>query len=107
MASSTAFTVSIQEPLTQSSLDRLREALGLEPEGRLTDDWDAEFGYKDLKGDGADATEVTLCRADGRPWFLDVTYPDGNPPSDAELAQWRTELIEGIRAAGLTPVPSE
>lgn len=102
-----AITVRIVEPLDQEGIDRLVDALGLDSRGSLDDDWDYEFGSKDLKGEGAAATEVILWRNDEQPWHLEVTHPEDETPTAEELAGWRKEIIDGIKTAGLTPVPSE
>lgn len=100
-----ALKIDILETLDQESLDRLRRVLDLTPRGRLSDDWDYKFGYRVLEGDGAEATDAVLWRADGSPWHIEISYSAGNRPSGAELAKWRKEIIDGIKAAGLTPSP--
>ncbi|WP_433678808.1 hypothetical protein [Nocardia sp. CA-119907] len=96
------FSVYIAEAVDQQSLDRLRSTLGLTRSGRLTDDWDYNFGERALKGSGIETTWLTLWRADEAPWYLAVSQPEDEPPSEPELAAWRREVIEGIHKAGLT-----
>lgn len=105
MSSSVAPTVSIVEPVDASSLARIREVLNLKPHGRLTDDWDYEFGYRYLReSEGASSPRMALWRADGQPWYIAVSHPVAEP-SAQEVEQWRQEIIDGIKAAGLTPEP--
>lgn len=101
-----ALKIRLVEALDEQSLDRLVDALNLDGGGRLDDDWDYEFGSRVLKGTGIELTEIVLWRADEAPWFVKVSHPENQPPTDEELAGWRKEIIEGIKAAGLTPNPS-
>lgn len=105
MSSSVAPTVNIVEPVDAASLARVRQALRLKPHGRLTDDWDYEFGYRYLReNEGASSPRMALWRADDRPWYIAVSHP-GAEPSAEEVEQWRQEIIDGIKTAGLTPDP--
>jgi hypothetical protein len=101
--------IDIVEPLDEQSVERLQATLGLDDTsaGRLDDDWDYEFGTRVLKGSGIELTEIVLWRADDDPWYVKISYPETQPPTAEELAIWRKEIIDGIKAAGLTPDPSE
>jgi hypothetical protein len=106
MAKKSAFRVSIVGEIDQPILDDLRDRLALTRAGRLTDDWDSMFGYRHLKGVGTTAVDLRLYRPDGHPWYVTVSHPTDEVPSGEEIAQWRREIIEGIKAAGLTPDPT-
>lgn len=109
MAIKVAFSIDITEPLDEQSVERLQDALGLDDTnaGRLDDDWDYDFGVRRLKGTGIELTELVLWRADDHPWHVQLTYAESETPTAEELAGWRKEIIDGIKAAGLTPDPSE
>jgi hypothetical protein len=107
MASKVTFSIDIVESLDEQKLERLEETLGLQWGGRLDDDWDYEFGSRRLKDSAGQVTEVALWRADDEPWYVQVTHPEAHPPDAEEIAGWRKEIIDGIKAAGLTPDPSE
>ncbi|MFD3705579.1 hypothetical protein ACFWUP_20760 [Nocardia sp. NPDC058658] len=97
-----AYEITINEPLDLARLTLLRKTLGLRACGRMDDDWDYKFGYKDLKGDGIQAVELTLWRADDAPWHLTVSYSTDNIPTSEELAWWQARIITGVEAAGLS-----
>ncbi|RDI43583.1 hypothetical protein [Nocardia mexicana] len=100
-----AFRIRIRENVDQCGLDRLRTALGLRACGRLSDDWDAEFGSRTLADTGVGSTWLTLSRTDEQRWYLRVSYPEDRPPASADVADWRREVTDGIHQAGLTPEP--
>jgi hypothetical protein len=91
--------IDIDGDIDQSGLDRLRTHLNLKKQGRLTDDWDQEFGYRIIQHAGGQRINIGLSRELDRSWLVDASASDPNVSSD-ELALLRAELIEGITASG-------
>jgi hypothetical protein len=91
--------IDIHGDVDQSGLDRLRAHLNLKKQGRLTDDWDQEFGYRIIQSGGGQRINIGLFRQFDGSWVVDASTSAPTISSD-ELALLRAELIEGIRAAG-------
>jgi hypothetical protein len=91
--------IDIDSDVDQSGLDRLRTHLNLKKYGRLTDDWDQQFGYRSSEQASGQRIKIGLYRNDDGSWEVHVSSsaPD---ISSSELALLRAELIEGITAAG-------
>jgi hypothetical protein len=91
--------IDIDGTVDQSGLERLRTHLNLKGRGRLTDDWDQEFGYRTEEA-SAQRTNIVLFRNFDESWKVSVHATGQQEPSNDELALLRNELVEGITAAG-------
>jgi hypothetical protein len=91
--------VDIRGEVDQSGLDRLRTHIKLTKRGRLTDDWDQEFGYRIVDTPSGQRFNVGLFREFDGSWLVDASASSANVDSN-ELSLLRTELVEGITAAG-------
>ncbi|MHA3023887.1 hypothetical protein ACXPWS_26900 [Mycobacterium sp. BMJ-28] len=92
--------IDIHGDVDQSGLDRLRASLGLHKQGRLSDDWDQEFGYRidDSPGDGHFNTG--LLRQFDNSWNLQILSTSQFPSGSAELEKIGDELVRAVEAAG-------
>jgi hypothetical protein len=97
----TSYVALFYGEVTEQSLQTLRSRLDLRARGRLDDDWDMEFGYRDLRNQPPDRMSLTLWRTNDSKWKISVDY-QGDPPPPRVVAQVRAEVTEAIRAAGLT-----
>lgn len=95
--------IDIDGAVDQAGLDRLRAHLKLTKRGRLTDDWDQTFGHRMIKRTAEQYTNIHLFRNDDGSWELSVTDTERRDPNDAAMASLRTELINGLIAAGYQP----
>jgi hypothetical protein len=91
--------IDIRGEVDPSGLDRLRTHIHLTKRGRLTDDWDQEFGYRIIDISNGQRINIGLFRESDGSWLVDASASSPNIDSDA-LTQLRTELVEGIAAAG-------
>jgi hypothetical protein len=91
--------IDIRGNVDQSSLERLRTRLSLKKQGRLSDDWDQEFGYRSIQSASGQRINIGLFREFDESWVVDVSASAPNISSE-ELALLRAELLEGITAAG-------
>jgi hypothetical protein len=87
-------------PTDQSTLDQLREALRLKPEGRPSDAWDEYFGRRVT--DNADGqVKIQLVRDNERPgWNIDLYVEDWPARSTSPVTE--SEINAAIVACGLT-----
>jgi hypothetical protein len=92
--------IDIDGDIDQSGLERLRAHLNLEEQGRLSDDWDQEFGYRIIQPEGEQQTDIGLFRNFDGSWKIQVLASRQPDPSSDELALLRAELVNGITAAG-------
>jgi hypothetical protein len=92
--------IDIRGSVDQSGLDRLRDHLDLHKYGRLTDDWDEQFGYRKIERPDGNYTKIVLYRNFEGAWGLEVMDTETVNLSAEETAQLCSELIEGITAAG-------
>jgi hypothetical protein len=92
--------IDIDGDVDQPGLERLRTHLNLKKQGRLTDDWDQEFGYRVIEAANGQRTDVGLWREFDESWKVSVLATSQPDPTNDELAPLRTELVEGITAAG-------
>lgn len=97
-----ALVIDIRGDVDQRGLDSLRTRLNLIKQGRLTDDWDQEFGYRVIQSDSGQCFNIGLFREFDGSWVVSASASTLNISSD-ELAPLRAELIEGITAAGYEP----
>lgn len=91
--------VDIRGEVDQSGLDRLRTHIRLTKRGRLTDDWDQEFGYRIIDTPSGQRINVGLFRQFDGSWLVDASASSPSIDSN-ELTLLRSELVEGITAAG-------
>jgi hypothetical protein len=97
MPMSIALTVRFRGEMTQATLLRLREQLGLKRQGRLTDAEDAAFGYRYLQHDELNWIDLDLWRQDDTHWSFLLTYlkePPAREVVEQELAGIRAALAE-------------
>jgi hypothetical protein len=92
--------IDIDGTVDQPGLERLRTHLNLKSHGRLTDDWDQKFGSRDIQPVSGQATSITLFRNVDATWKVQVSDTREDIPNTDELAMLRTELVQGITAAG-------
>jgi hypothetical protein len=92
--------VDIDGDVDQSGLERLRTHLNLKKQGRLTDDWDEEFGYRIIEDASGQRINIGLFRNFDGSWKISVLATSQPDPSNDELAPLRAELVEGVTAAG-------
>jgi|SRR5882757_3124546 len=91
--------IDIDGGIDQSGLERLRTHLNLKKQGRLTDDWDQEFGYRTIEAASGQRTKIGLFRESDGSWLVDASA-SGSDVSNDEIALLRAELVQGIAAAG-------
>jgi hypothetical protein len=92
--------IDIHGEVDQSSLERLRTHLDLKKQGRLSDDWDQEFGYRKIERSTGQYTKIGLFRNFDGSWKVQVLDTEKLDPKADELALLRGELVEEIEAAG-------
>ena len=92
--------IDIDGTVDQTGLERLRTHLNLKGRGRLTDDWDQEFGYLTVEEASGQRTKIVLYRNFDESWKVSVHATGQQEPSTDELSRLRAELVEGITAAG-------
>ena len=90
-------------------LATVRERLGLRTGGRLSDDWDADFGHRDL---GAEPNRIwlDLYRDDDTHWTVDLAY-EAEPLPAEEQERLRQQVLElaaevGLEVTGQFPAPA-
>lgn len=86
-----------------AELDELRASLGMASRGRLSDDWDAEFGRRELCPRDSGWVYLVLYRDLDREgwWEVDLDY-ERTPLPAAEVGEWEKKITSAITAAGLT-----
>src|SRR5262245_41254623 len=95
-----AWQVSLSGQVTDDVLTTLRDQLGLVARGRLTDDWDEEFGYRRFTV-GDTPAEIILWRRDsGASWVVELAFVDAEPPEHA-VAPLLAQIDRAAAAAGL------
>jgi hypothetical protein len=92
--------IDIRGDVDQSGLDRLRTHLNLKKFGRLTDDWDQQFGYRKIERASGQYTKIVLYREFDGSWQVQVIDTEKLDPDAHEFALLRGELVDGIGAAG-------
>ena len=91
--------IDIDGVVDQTGLERLRTHLDLKKFGRLTDDWDQQFGYRKIERADGQYTKIVLYREFDGSWLVDAS-DSGSDVSTEEIALLRAELVRGIAAAG-------
>lgn len=94
--------IDIDGTVDQAGLDQLRTHLNLTKRGRLTDDWDQEFGYRKIERSAGQYLMIDLFRNFDESWKISVSDTDERDPNDPELTALRAKLLDGISAAGFT-----
>lgn len=92
--------IDIDGDVDRSGLERLRAHLNLKKQGRLTDDWDQEFGNRASEEANGQRTDIGLWREFDGTWKVSVFATSQPGPGSDKLVPLRTELVEGITAAG-------
>jgi hypothetical protein len=64
--------IDIHGDVDQTGLNRLRTHLDLKKQGRLTDDWDQQFGYRKIERPGGQYTKIVLYRDFDGSWEVQV-----------------------------------
>lgn len=95
----TVLVIDIDGDVDQSGLDRLRDHLNLEKFGRLTDDWDQQFGYRKIERANGQYTKIGLYREFDGSWLVDAAASSSDVSTEA-IALLGAELVRGIAAAG-------
>ncbi|MHC9292582.1 hypothetical protein ACRCUN_08930 [Mycobacterium sp. LTG2003] len=103
MATNLVLVIDIHGTVDQSGLERLRSHLRLKKQGRLSDDYDQEFGYRVIETSVGQRINVGLFRQFDGSWVLDASTSAADIGPE-ELSRLRAELVEGIAAAGYEAV---
>ena len=78
--------IDIDGDVDQAGLERLRTHLNLKKQGRLSDDWDEEFGYRIVEEASGQRINIGLFRISNESWKISVlttSQPDpGSRRSD-------------------------
>lgn len=82
-------------------LSAFREDVGLTRRGRLDDEWDQEFGRRELRPKEMGKAELTLWRYADDDWMISLTYERDPLPAD-EAAEIRQTILAAAARAGLT-----
>ncbi|WP_406474510.1 hypothetical protein [Streptomyces sp. NBC_01615] len=82
-------------------LSRFREQVGLNPRGRLSDDWDQEFGQRELRPKEQGQVMLKLWRYEDDDWMIALTYEQDPLPAD-EADGLRQNILDAATAVGLT-----
>lgn len=93
------FTGDVGDP----ELGTLRASLGMGSRGRLSDDWDDEFGRRELSPRDSGWVYLILTRdLEREGWWKVALKFEKEPLPVAEVSAWEQKIIGAIRAAGLT-----
>ncbi|MET9341778.1 hypothetical protein [Nonomuraea sp. NPDC003804] len=93
-------SISISGPLGDH-LDTFRELLALDKRGRLSDDWDQEFGSRILQSRESGWIRLDLSRYEDDKWGIRLTYERDPLPAD-EVEELRRQILEAAAAVGVT-----
>jgi hypothetical protein len=80
-------------------LEIVRERLGLTKSGRLSDDWDANFGHRDLAKE-PNRIWLDLYRDDDTSWNVTLTYEVDPLPAD-QVETLRRQILDAAAAVGV------
>ena len=92
--------IDIHGEIDQSGLERLRSSLDLAQQGRLTDDWDQEFGHRRIDTANGTRFRIGLLRNFDGSWKIQVVESIRSETVSDEFAQLRKRLLDGIKSAG-------
>lgn len=85
----------------RGGLSEFRDRVGLTPRGRVDDDWDEEFGRRELRPEQAGRVRLSLWRYADDDWMLSLRYEDDPLPA-AEVEELRRTVLDAAAGAGLT-----
>ncbi len=91
--------ISLQGEFDGQKLITFRERLGLTDRGRLSDDWDAEFGHRDL-GREPNQIWLDLYRQSNTSWSVDLSYQVEPLPTE-EMERLRRQILDAAAEVGL------
>jgi hypothetical protein len=77
------------------------ERVGLRRRGRLSDDWDQEFGWREVRSREQGWVNLMLWRHEDDDWSVDLTFEKDPLPAD-EAEQLRQKVLDAAAAAGMT-----
>ena len=80
-------------------LPEFREWVGLERRGRLDDDWDQKFGWRELRSREEGRVNLTLWRYKDDDWNIRLTY-ENDPLPVEEAEQLRRKVLGDYGAVG-------
>jgi hypothetical protein len=100
MAMTTALTVYLSGEMPQPKLEKMRQLLGLTKRGRLDDDEDANFGYRNIQRDEANQIIIDLYRDTSANWHIALTYR-AQPPAPGTVDQLRTDILAAAGQVGV------
>lgn len=95
--------INIRGDVDQSGLERLRTHLSLKNFGRLTDDWDQQFGYRRIERASGQYTKIVLYREFDGTWQIQVIDTEELDPKADDFKLLQAELVAGIAASGYQP----
>jgi hypothetical protein len=101
MAMKRLLRVKIYGQMSQSTLERFRTSLRLRKRGRLSDEEDAEFGYRYLRDEGDDWVELSLWRIDDMHWSVRLSYMNEPVPVEV-IQQVRADIVATAEKHGFT-----
>lgn len=99
MAMKQQLVVSISGDLG-GDLDKFRDLLQLSKHGRLSDDWDQEFGSHILRPRDDGLIRLDLSRYTDDKWGITLTY-ERDPLAEDELADLRNQIVAAAAAVGV------
>lgn len=98
-----ALEVTFTGDVDDAELDELRASLGMAAHGRLSDDWDDEFGRRELSPPDSGWIYLILTRdLDRGGWWKVALKSEQTPLPAAQVDMWEQMIISAITAAGLT-----
>jgi hypothetical protein len=88
--------IDIDGDVDQSGLERLRSHLNLKKQGRSTDDWDQEFGYRIIEAASGQSASIGLWREFDESWNVSV-HATGRPdPGSDQLAASEPSWLKAL-----------
>lgn len=87
--------------LDADRLSTFRDDVGLTPRGRVGDDWDEEFGRRELRTAEEGRIKVSLWRYADDDWLVSLDYARDPLPAEEAEALRRT-ILDAAARAGLT-----
>jgi hypothetical protein len=99
MPMKTALSIRLHGEMPQTKLEAMRERLGLQRSGRLTDLEDADLGHLYLRRDEDNLIRLTLYRYEDTQWAVKLTYLN-EPPADGTVRRYRSRILDAAAALG-------
>lgn len=97
----TALGVKMSGQMSQRTLEKFRASLRLQKSGRLTDEEDAQFGYKYLRDEQDNWVELSLWRIDDTHWSVRLSYMNEPVPVEV-IEQVRADILAAADKHGFT-----